>query len=118
MDYKAAYDVREVLARIADGSSFDEFKPGFGAATVCAQLSITGFDCGVIGNNGPLDPQGANKAAQFIQLCDQSDLPLIFLNNVTGYMVGTEYEQAGMVKHGSKMIQAVSNARMPKLAPI
>ena len=114
-DYKAAYDVREVLARIADGSSLDEFKPGFGAATVCAQLSITGFDCGVIGNNGPLDPQGANKAAQFIQLCDQSDLPLIFLNNITGYMVGTEYEHAGMVKHGSKMIQAVSNARMPKI---
>ena len=115
MDYKAAYDVREVIARIADGSSFDEFKPGFGPATVCSQLSITGFDCAVIGNNGPLDPQGSNKAAQFIQLCDQSDMPLIFLNNITGYMVGTEYEQAGMVKHGSKMIQAVANARMPKI---
>lgn len=70
---------------------------------------------GIIGNNGPIDTQGANKAGQFFQLCDQANLPIIFLNNTTGFMVGKEYEQAGMVKHGSKMIQAVSNVRVPKI---
>ncbi|MEM7268465.1 MAG: carboxyl transferase domain-containing protein [Pseudomonadota bacterium] len=115
-DYKVAYDVREVMARFLDASDFDEFKPGYGPATICAQGSVTGFAVGVIGNNGPLDPDGATKAAQFIQLCDQAETPLIFLNNITGYMVGTEYEQKGMIKHGSKMIQAVSNVRVPKIS--
>ena len=75
-----------------------------------------GHACGLIGNNGPIDPAGATKASHFFQLCDQSDMPIIFLNNTTGYMVGTEYEQAGMIKHGSKMIQAVSNVRVPKIS--
>ena len=115
-DPKTPYDFREVLARIVDGSSVEEFKPRYGISTVCGHTSITGIACGFIGNNGPIDPSGATKAAQFIQLCDQADIPIIFFNNTTGYMVGTEYEQAGMIKHGSKMIQAVANARVPKLS--
>ncbi len=114
-DYRIPYDVREVIARVVDGSDFVEFAPRFGAATVCVQAKIFGHAVGIIGNNGPIDPAGANKATHFIQLCDQSETPLVFLNNTTGYMVGTEYEQAGMIKHGSKMIQAVSNVRVPKL---
>ena len=115
VDNKEAYDVREVVARLVDGSRFEDFKPRYGASTVCLQADIYGQACGIIGNNGPIDPAGATKAAQFIQLCDQAGSPLIFLNNTTGYMVGTEYEQSGMIKHGSKMIQAVSNAHVPKI---
>ena len=116
VDYRKPYDVREVVARIVDDSDFVEFKPRYGVSTVCIQARIFGQACGLIGNNGPIDPAGATKAAQFFQLCDQSDMPLIFLNNTTGYMVGTEYEQAGMIKHGSKMIQAVSNVRVTKIS--
>lgn len=116
VDYRISYDVREVAARLTDGSRIEDFKPGYGASLVCLQGSIMGQPCGIIGNNGPIDPNGATKAAQFIQLCDQADHPLIFLHNVTGYMVGTAYEQAGMIKHGAKMIQAVSNVRVPKLS--
>ncbi|WP_419909488.1 acyl-CoA carboxylase subunit beta [Hoeflea sp.] len=114
-DYRSPYDVREVVARIVDASDFEDFKPRYGLSTVCLQAAINGIACGIIGNNGPIDPAGATKAAQFIQLCDQADMPIIFLNNTTGYMVGTEYEQAGMIKHGAKMIQAVSNARVPRI---
>jgi geranyl-CoA carboxylase beta subunit len=116
VDYTVPYDVREVIARVVDGSDFQEFKPLYGPATVCVQTSIMGYACGIIGNNGPFDPAGATKAAHFFQLCDQADIPIIFLNNITGYMVGTEYEHAGMIKHGSKMIQAVTNVRVPKIA--
>jgi geranyl-CoA carboxylase beta subunit len=115
VDYKKPYDVREVVARIVDSSDFVDFKPRYGVSTVCAQARIFGQACGIIGNNGPIDPNGATKAAQFIQLCDQSGMPIVFLHNTTGYLVGTEYEQAGMIKHGSKMIQAVSNVRVPKI---
>jgi geranyl-CoA carboxylase beta subunit len=115
IDYRKPYDVREVVARIVDGSEIGEFKPRYGASTVCLHGSIYGHACGILGNNGPIDPNGATKAAQFLQLCDQADLPVVFLNNTTGYLVGTEYEQAGMIKHGSKMIQTVSNLRTPKL---
>lgn len=114
-NYRIPYDVREVVARIVDGSDFSDFKPRFGPATVCLQAEIMGFKCGLIGNNGPIDPAGANKATQFIQLMDQADTPIIFLQNTTGYMVGKEYEQAGMIKHGSKMIQAVTNTSVPRL---
>lgn len=114
-DYKKPYDVREVVARIVDGSDFSDFKPGYGVSTVCLQAEIYGQKCGIIGNNGPIDPQGATKAAQFIQLMDQADTPIIFLQNTTGYMVGTEYEQSGMIKHGSKMIQAVTNTSVPRI---
>lgn len=116
VDYRNAYDVRELVARLVDGSDLTDFKPGYGVSTVCIQASIFGYACGIIGNNGPIDPDGATKAAQFMQLCDASNQPLIFLHNTTGYMVGKEYEHAGMIKHGSKMIQAVSNVRVPKLA--
>lgn len=114
-DYRKPYDVREVIARFVDGSDFVEFKPRFGPATICIQAEIFGHAVGIIGNNGPIDPAGANKATHFFQLCDQANTPLIFLNNTTGYMVGKEYEQGGMIKHGSKMIQTVSNLRVPKI---
>jgi len=115
VDHRIPWDVREVLARVVDGSDIEEFKPRYGSSTVCCYASITGIACAILGNNGPIDPNGATKAAQFLQLCDQAGLPVIFLNNTTGYMVGTQYEQAGMIKHGSKMVQAVSNIRVPKI---
>ena len=114
-DAKKPYDVREIIARIADESDFLEFKDEFDQQTLCGQLKIQGRACGFIGNNGPITPQGASKAAQFIQLCDQSQTPLLFFHNTTGFMVGTESEQLGVIKHGSKLIQAVANARVPKL---
>lgn len=114
-DAKKPYDVREIVARIADGSEFLDFKHEFDAQTVCGHLQIEGQPCGLIGNNGPITPRGAAKAAQFIQLCEQSNTPILFLHNTTGFMVGTESEQLGVIKHGSKMIQAVANATVPKL---
>ena len=115
VDYRKPYDVREVIARLVDDSDFLDFKPLYGSHTVCGQAAIDGEAVGLIGNNGPIDADGAVKAAQFIQLCDQADMPLVFLQNTTGYMVGREAERAGIVKHGSKMIQAVANTRVPKL---
>ena len=115
VDYKVPYDVRELIARIVDGSDFIDFKAEYGVSTVCVQTKINGYSCGIIGNNGPIDPNGATKSAQFIQLCDQSDIPLIFLSNTTGFMVGKQTEQLGMIKHGSKLIQAVSNVKVPKI---
>ncbi len=115
IDYKVPYDIRELIARIVDGSDFLDFKPQYGISTVCVHTKINGFTCGIIGNNGPIDPNGATKSAQFIQLCDQSDTPLIFLSNTTGFMVGKQTEQLGMIKHGSKLIQAVSNVKVPKI---
>jgi geranyl-CoA carboxylase beta subunit len=114
-DPKKPYDVREIIARIADGSAFLDFKNEFDNQTVCGHLQIEGQPCGFIGNNGPITPQGAAKAAQFIQLCEQSNTPILFFHNTTGFMVGTEAEQQGVIKHGSKMIQAVANATVPKL---
>ena len=114
-DAKKPYDVREIIARIADGSAFLDFKNEFDNQTVCGHLQIEGQPCGFIGNNGPITPQGAAKAAQFIQLCEQSNTPILFFHNTTGFMVGTESEQLGVIKHGSKMIQAVANATVPKL---
>jgi len=115
VDYRRPYDVREVIARLVDDSEFLDFKALYGAQTVCGQATIDGEAVGLIGNNGPIDAEGSVKAAQFIQLCDQADTPLVFLQNTTGYMVGRDAERAGIVKHGSKMIQAVANARVPKL---
>ncbi|SFH74212.1 geranyl-CoA carboxylase beta subunit [Pseudomonas guineae] len=114
-DAKKPYDVREIIARIADGSAFLDFKNEFDNQTVCGHLQIEGQPCGFIGNNGPITPQGAAKAAQFIQLCEQSNTPILFFHNTTGFMVGTESEQQGVIKHGSKMIQAVANCSVPKL---
>ena len=115
VDYRKPYDVRELVARFVDNSDFEDFKPRYGVSTVCLQASIFGNACGIIGNNGPIDPAGATKGGQFFQLCDQANMPIIFLNNTTGYMVGKVYEQGGMVKHGSKMIQATANVRVPKI---
>lgn len=116
VDFQQKYDVREVIARIVDGSDFLEFKAGFGSETVCGHARIQGYKCGIIGNNGPIFPQGANKATHFIQACCQSNTPIIYLHNISGYMVGLEAERAGIVKHGSKMIQAVANASVPQLS--
>jgi geranyl-CoA carboxylase beta subunit len=114
-DERTPYDVKDVIARIVDGSDFLEFKARYGAETVCGHARIGGRLVGLIGNNGPIQPQGSTKAGQFIQLCDQSDTPLVFLQNTTGYMVGSRAERDGAIKHGSKMIQAVANARVPKI---
>ena len=113
-DDREPFDSREVIARIVDGSDFLEFKANYGSETLCGHARINGHLVGVIGNNGPIQPQGSTKAAQFIQLCDQSGTPLVFLQNTTGYMVGSAAEHGGAIKHGSKMIQAVANARVPK----
>jgi len=115
VDYRRPYDAREVIARLVDDSDFLELKPLYGAATVCGHAAIEGHAVGILGNNGPLDPDGSTKAAHFIQLCCQSGTPIVYLQNTTGYMVGKEAEAAGMVKHGSKMIQAVANASVPQL---
>ena len=114
-DYRKPYDVREVIARIVDDSDFTEFKAEYGIHTVCGHAQIEGREIGIIGNNGPIDSLGATKAAQFIQLCCQSKTPLLFLQNTTGFMVGVEAETSGIVKHGSKLIQAVTNASVPKV---
>jgi geranyl-CoA carboxylase beta subunit len=112
------YDVREVIARLVDASDFLEFKAAYSSDTVCGHARLHGHAVGIIGNNGPIQPGGSTKAAQFIQLCDQSGTPLIFLQNTTGYMVGAAAERAGAIKHGSKMIQAVANARVAKLTVV
>lgn len=114
VDFKSAYDVRELVARVVDGSRLVDFKPSFGQATVCLEAEVHGRPVGIIGNNGPIDNAGANKATQFIQRCCQLGTPLVFLHNITGYMVGVEAERGGMIKHGSKMIQAVANATVPR----
>lgn len=116
VDYKIPYDARELVARIVDGSDFSDFKSRYGASMVCLHAKVYGHAVGILCNNGPIDPDGAAKATHFIQLCDQADIPLVFLNNITGYMVGLKYERAGMIKMGSKMIQAVSNVRVPKIS--
>jgi geranyl-CoA carboxylase beta subunit len=108
-------DMREIIARIVDSSDLLEFKPLYGATTVCVQASIEGHPVGVITNNGPIDVAGANKATHFIQLMCQLGHTLVYLQNTTGYMVGKESEQGGMIKHGSKMIQAVTNANVPQI---
>jgi geranyl-CoA carboxylase beta subunit len=108
-------DMREVIARIVDDSDLLEFKPLYGAATVCVQAAIEGHAVGFITNNGPIDVAGANKATHFIQWMCQLGHPIIYLQNTTGYMVGKDSEQGGMIKHGSKMIQAVTNATVPQI---
>lgn len=115
VDYRIPYDIRSIVSLIVDGSYFLEFKASYGASTVCMQATILGEPCFIIGNNGPIDPDGATKATQFFQLAEQADQPIVFLQNTTGYMVGKSYEHAGMIKHGSKMIQAMTNARTPKI---
>jgi geranyl-CoA carboxylase beta subunit len=115
-DPKMPYDCREIIARIADDSDFVDFKTSYDAQTACGHIEIAGNACGVIGNNGPITANGAAKAGQFIQLCEQANIPILFMHNTTGFIVGTESERSGILKHGSKMIQAVANARVPKIS--
>src|SRR5205085_931261 len=115
MDHKRPVDMRQAIARFIDDSDFTEFGANYGPATVCGHARIEGQAIGIITNNGPLDVPGANKATHFIQACCQSRTPLLYMNNTTGYMVGREYEEAGMIKHGSKMIQAVTSATVPQI---
>ena len=113
-DERVPYDVREVIARLVDGSDFLEFKAEYAPEMMCGHARVQGHLVGILGNNGPIQPTGSTKAAQFIQLCDQTGTPLVFLQNTTGYMVGSAAERSGAIKHGAKMIQAVANARVAK----
>ena len=113
--HREPVDMREVAVRLVDGGALLEFKAGYGSATVCAQGRIGGHAIGIITNNGPIDNAGANKATHFIQWMCQLGHPIVYLQNTTGYMVGKEVEQGGMIKHGSKMIQAVTNATVPQI---
>lgn len=116
-DLKTPFDPREVIARIVDGSDFDEFKPLYGTSLVTGWATLHGYPIGILANaQGVLFSAESQKATQFIQLANQRDIPLLFLHNTTGYMVGKEYEQGGIVKHGSMMINAVSNSRVPHLS--
>jgi acetyl-CoA carboxylase carboxyltransferase component len=114
-DLKIPFEAREVIARIVDGSRFDEFKPSYGTQLVTGWAELHGYPVAILANNGVLFNEDAEKAAHFIQLADQVDTPLLFLQNTTGYIVGTDYEQRGIVKAGAKMINAVANAGVPKL---
>jgi len=117
-DTKKPYDVREIIARTVDGSEFDEFKALYGQTLVCGFARIWGYPVGIIGNNGILFSESAQKGAHFIELCAQRGIPLIFLQNITGFMVGRKYEAGGIAKDGAKMVMAVANARVPKLTVI
>jgi acetyl-CoA carboxylase carboxyltransferase component len=114
-DVKVPFDVREVIARLTDGSRFSEFKPLYGATLVCGWAFIHGYPIGILGNNGVIFSESANKGAQFIQLCNQSNIPLLFLQNINGFMVGKKYEQEGIIKNGAKLINAVSNSTVPAI---
>ena len=115
MDHKRPVDMKQVIARIADDSEFLEFGENYGGATVVGHIKIEGLPLGIVTNNGPIDTAGATKATHFIQACCQSKTPILYLNNTTGFMVGRDYEEAGIIKHGSKMIQAVTNATVPQI---
>lgn len=113
-DTKQPYDVREVIARVVDDSNFDEFKALYGTTLVCGFAKIFGYSVGIVANNGVLFGESAEKGAHFIQLCAQRKIPLVFLQNITGFMVGKQYESAGIAKHGAKMVTAVATAQVPK----
>jgi acetyl-CoA carboxylase carboxyltransferase component len=112
------YDVREIIARIVDGSEFLEFKALYGPTLVCGWGYIHGYQVGILGNNGPLFSDSSLKATQFISLCDRQGIPLVFLQNIAGYIVGREYERGGITKDGHKMVHAVSTATVPKFTVI
>ncbi|HKA13516.1 MAG TPA: carboxyl transferase domain-containing protein [Myxococcota bacterium] len=117
-DLRRPVEIRDVIGRIADGSRFEEFKPRYGATLVCGWAGIHGYPIGILGNNGVLTPESAEKAAHFIQLCNQIDVPLLFLQNLTGFVVGRDFEQAGIIKKGSQMINAVTNSTVPHFTVI
>ena len=114
-DVRIPFDVREILRRVVDRSELDEFKPLYGSQLVCGWADLCGYPIGILANNGILFSAESQKGAQFIQLCNRSDTPLLFVQNITGFMVGTRYEQGGIIKHGSQLINAVSNSTVPHL---
>jgi len=111
---RKSYDVREIIARVVDGSDFDEFKALYGTTLVCGFARIFGYPVGIVANNGILFGESAQKGAHFIELCAQRKIPLVFLQNITGFMVGKQYENDGIAKHGAKMVTAVATAKVPK----
>lgn len=113
-DSRQSYDVREVIARVVDGSEFDEFKAQYGTSLVCGFARIYGYPVGIVANNGILFGESAQKGAHFIELCGQRKIPLVFLQNITGFMVGKQYEHGGIAKHGAKMVTAVASVQVPK----
>ena len=117
-NFRETYDVHEIIARLADGSKFREFKARYGATLVCGFARIHGYPVGIIANNGVLFSESALKATHFIELCDQRGIPLLFLQNITGFMVGRDYEAGGIAKDGAKMVHAVANTRVPKLTVV
>ena len=117
-DLTIPFDIREVIARVVDGSRFEEFKPRYGPTLVTGWASVHGYPVGILGNNGPLLSQSSEKASQFIQLCNQIDVPLLFLHNITGFIVGSDFEADGITKNGSKMINAVTNSTVPHITVI
>jgi len=117
-DTRKPFDVREIIARIVDGSEFDEFKARFGATLVCGFARIEGMPVGIVANNGILFSESASKGAHFIELCCQRKIPLVFLQNITGFMVGRKYENEGIARHGAKMVTAVATAQVPKFTVI
>ncbi len=117
-DLRQPLDIRDVIARVVDGSRFEEFKTRYGSTIVCGWAHVHGYPVGVLGNNGVIYPEAAEKATHFIQLCNATDTPLVFLQNITGYMVGRDYEAAGIIKKGSQMINAVANSTVPHLTII
>jgi acetyl-CoA carboxylase carboxyltransferase component len=118
VDLRSPVDAREIIARVVDGSRFEEFKPRYGPTLVTGWAQVHGFPVGILANNGVLFSDSSQKAAQFIQLCNQIGTPLLFLQHITGYMVGRDYERGGIVKHGSQMINALSNSKVPHVTVI
>jgi acetyl-CoA carboxylase carboxyltransferase component len=117
-DLRQPVDVRDIIARVVDGSRFEEFKARYGSTIVCGWASVHGYPVGILGNNGVIYPRAAEKAGQFIQLCNQIDVPLIFIQNITGYMVGKDAEADGIIKKGSQMLNTVTNSTVPHLTII
>ena len=117
-DPKKSYDVREVIARVVDGSEFDEFKALYGTTLICGFARIHGYPVGIVANNGILFGESAQKGAHFVELCGQRKIPLVFLQNITGFMVGKQYEADGIAKHGAKMVTAVASVQVPKFTVI
>ena len=118
VDSRKPFDVREVIARVVDGSRLDEFKPLYGTTLVCGFARLFGYPVGIIANNGILFSESALKGAHFVELCCQRGIPLVFLQNITGFMVGRKYEAGGIAKDGAKMVTAVACARVPKLTVV
>ncbi|SFS06547.1 carboxyl transferase domain-containing protein [Yoonia litorea] len=117
-DLRTPYDIRDVIRRITDGSRFDEFKARFGETLVCGFAHIDGWPCGIVANNGVLFSESAQKGAHFVELCSQRKIPLVFLQNITGFMVGQKYENEGIARHGAKMVTAVATTKVPKITMV